>query len=48
MTAESVRVDLRITPELKEQLATLAARERRSINAQLVTILAKALEGDSK
>ena len=44
MTDARVVMTIRITPDTKAALESLARRERRSTNAQLEVILAKALE----
>ena len=42
------RIDLRVPPELHARIAALAAREHRSINAQLVHLITEATKETEK
>ena len=42
MPNDVARIDLRLPPELHARIAALAAREHRSINAQLVHLIEEA------
>ena len=42
------RIDLRLPPELHARIAALAAREQRSINAQLVHLITEATKETTK
>ena len=48
MPANVVRIDLRLPPELHARIAALAAREHRSINAQLVHLIEQATKETTK
>ena len=44
----SERIELRITPAMKSAIVSLAAREHRSINSQLLVIIESAIAQEAR
>lgn len=45
---KNVKVMLRMPVEIRERIAAMAARDHRSVNGQIVTILERAVKEDLK